>query len=172
MSRHRYPGRVLALDYARAGAGLALTAGPLALVPAAPAVAWTLGVMAALFAAFGARTAARQATWIACDDESISAQGPLGTTMPWRELSSLSLRFYATKRDRSRGWMQLRLRGRGRSITVESSLEGFDAIVRAAWEAARANGVGVSDTTRANLGALGLATDGEAGSRLGWAGGA
>ncbi|MGH6718368.1 MAG: hypothetical protein ACREER_03545 [Alphaproteobacteria bacterium] len=157
MTQHRYPFGALAGDYARAAAGLALTAGPLALVPAAPAVAWTLGAMAVLFAAFGARTAARHATTIGCDEDAlVVAGGPWPACVAWRDLDRLKLSFFPTRRDRSQGWMQLRLRARqGRPVTVDSAVTGFDTIVGRAVAAARANGVRLSDATRANLGARG-----------------
>lgn len=168
MTSHRYPARETVLDYARAGTGLALTAGPVALVPTTPAVGWTLGAVAVLFAVFAMRTARRQATEIRLEDDALRAIGPFGATVAWGAIEAFSLRFYPTKRDRSRGWMQLKVKGGGSSISIESSLAGFDTIVRAAWAAARANGVAVSETTRANLGAYGLAA-GDPVHQPGWA---
>lgn len=163
MTVHRYPMPALVADYARAGAGLALTAGPLALVPAAPVVAWVLAALAALFALFGLRTLARQAGPVRCDDGGVTVGGPLGGTVPWAELGRMRLAFFATRRDRRQGWMQLRLgRARGRTVTIDSAIEGFDAIVRRATAAAAANGVTLDDTTRANLDAMGIAPAGAA----------
>jgi hypothetical protein len=155
---HRYPLPALMADYARAGAGLTLTAGPLVLVPAAPVVAWALGAMAALFALFALRTATRQAGPVSCDEHRVMVAGPLGGTVPWAELRALRLAFFATRRDRKQGWMQLKLKGRAwRAITIDSAILDFDAIVRQALDAALANGIALGDTSRANLAAMGIA---------------
>ncbi len=73
---HRYPLRELSGDYVRAGLGLAATLGPLLFVPASPVMMWLLGGLAALFLAFGARTALRQMTVVRVDDAGITAIGP------------------------------------------------------------------------------------------------
>jgi hypothetical protein len=144
-------------DYARAGAGLVLTGGPLALVPTAPAVAWVLAAMALLFALFALRTAARHVGPVTCDERAVTIGGPLGGAVPWDDVTMVGLAFFATRRDRRRGWMQLKLKGRrGRAVTIDSTIENFDAIVDRAAKAARANGVALGDTTRANLEAMGL----------------
>lgn len=166
MTQHRYPFTALAGDYVRAAAGLSLSAGPLVVVPAAPAVAWTLGAIALLFALFGARTAARHATAIGCDEDALVVHGPWPARVDWREIDRLKLSFFPIRRDRSQGWMQLRVRARrGRAVTVDSAIAGFDAIVGAAFAAARANGVRLGEATRANLGALGHLAAEVAGAR-------
>ncbi len=52
--------------------------------------------------------------------------------------------------------MQLRLRRRGRALVIDSTIEGFATIVRAATEAAARNGIVLGDATRTNLFALGI----------------
>ncbi|MBM3583714.1 MAG: hypothetical protein FJX36_04560 [Alphaproteobacteria bacterium] len=159
MSLHRYPTATLMADYGRAGAGLVLTGGPLALVPMAPAVAWVLAAMALLFAQFAVRTFARQIGPVTCDERAVTIGGPLGGTVPWNDVTVFKLAFFATRRDRRRGWMELKVRGRrGRAVTIDSTIENFDAIVGRAVAAAVANGVALGATTRANLEAMGLDT--------------
>jgi len=53
--------------------------------------------------------------------------------------------------------MQLKLRGAGCTIRIDSELEGFLELVRAAVLQARRRGADLDWSTRANLGALGLA---------------
>jgi hypothetical protein len=55
--------------------------------------------------------------------------------------------------------MQLTAKGQGASIRVDSAIEDFVAIARAAADAARANGLEVSEATRVNLAHLGIAID-------------
>jgi len=55
--------------------------------------------------------------------------------------------------------MQLTAKGAGVAVRVDSALEEFPAIARAAAAAARANGVEISEATRVNLAHLGIAVD-------------
>jgi hypothetical protein len=45
------------------------------------------------------------------------------------------------------------------TIRIDSTLEGFNEIARQAAEAAHAGGLKLTDATRANFGALGIAVD-------------
>jgi hypothetical protein len=69
----------------------------------------------------------------------------------------MKLAYYSTRRDRQRGWMHLTLRGRGRRLGIDSSIDGFETIAEAALDAATRRNVALSNVTRANLVALGLA---------------
>ncbi len=158
MTAYRYGLRAVAPDYLRCAAGLAFTAGPLALLPLAPVVAWTVAPLAALFALHGVRTAIRHATTIECDDEGIAARGLPARRIGWTELKSLRLRHFTTRRDGAGGWMQLVLRGPACTIRVESTLVGFEEIVTRAVAAARASGLGLSAATLSNLDVLGLSS--------------
>lgn len=155
----RYPSGVLIGDYARAAAGLALTALPLVLLNVSPWVGGPLAVSALLFAAFAARTAQRQLTRIAVDEDGVRADGPLGATIRWNELSGLRLRYYTTKRDRTDGWMQATLSGPSGRIRFDSTLDGFDAVIERATAAAKRNSVILNRTTLDNLLALGIDPD-------------
>ncbi|MGQ9366334.1 hypothetical protein [Azospirillum sp. ST 5-10] len=156
MDALRYPAGSLYGDYARAGAGLAMTALPLALLEVSRWLAVPLGAAALLFALFAARTAQRQLTRVSVDGAGVRADGPLGGAVRWDALARLRLRFYATRRDRSQGWMQLTLAGGGGRVRVESSLDGFGALAARAAAAARRNGVALDAATVDNLLALGI----------------
>ncbi len=161
MSRHRYPRAALRADHLRGGGGLAVTGGPLALLPMHWLVAGAFGTAAAVFALFLARTVQRQLTVITVDEDGIAARGPLGTAIRWDELTGLRLRWFSTRREPPgrgdrHGWMELRLTGRGRSLVVDSTLDGFTELTGHAVAAARARGLPLSETTRDNLVALGL----------------
>ena len=154
----RYDRRALRADGLRAGFGLAMTLGPLALVPVASWIAATLGAAGAVFAAFAARTALRAATAYRLDEAGFHAVGPLAARISWSELREVRLDYYAAGRKRRDGWMVLRLRGPGR-LAVESSLDGFDLVAGRAAEAARARGLKLSERTLANFLALGIDAD-------------
>lgn len=158
-SEHRYPIEALWADYARAGAGLVATAGPLLLVPVADWIAGLLAILAILFAVFAWRTFERQRTRVTIDPEAIAIAGPQRRRLPWHGLTEVRLRYYSTKRDRSGGWMHLRLEGSGGSLRVDSTIEDFGRIAEQAAAAVRARDLPVDDVTRANFRALGAPVD-------------
>jgi hypothetical protein len=165
MTAYRYPRRVIVGDYLRAGAGLACTLVPLLAAGGQPVATVIFGGLAALFAVFAARTMIRQTTRIVLTDAglerlAISTFGLGRVTVRWERIADVKLRYFSTRRDRERGWMQLAVQSRDGRITVDSTLEGFDAIARRAAEAAAANGVALSGATIDNLAALGLSMHG------------
>ena len=155
-SRHRYPAHAMLLDYLYSGLGLLFTLGPLAgTAPSGPA-AWVLGGLAALFAAYGARTVLRHRTSLRVSEEEIAVDGLLRRHLLWNRLTRCTLGYYATRRNRDRGWMQLTLKAGGRSLRIDSQIEGFDRIVRRAVHAAQRRGIALDSTTQENLRALGI----------------
>lgn len=159
MSTHRYPPSALRGDYARAGLGLALTLGPAAMVQPGSGALWVLGPLALLFAVFALRTLGRQLAVVELRPDGITVAGLGRAALDWGEISSMRLDYYSTRGDRTGGWMQLTAKGPSGKIRVDSALEDFVAVVRAASDAARAAGLEVSEATRANLGHLGIVLD-------------
>jgi hypothetical protein len=158
MQHHRYPATTLIPDYLRVGFGLAVTAGPLLALDLAPAVALLLAALAALFAWFGLRTGLRQLSWVELSPGGIALGGPLRRRLPWQQVRRLQLAYYAPRRARQDGWLQLTLRGPARaSIRIDSTLDGFDEVLRRATAAANANQLALDPITEANLAALGIA---------------
>jgi hypothetical protein len=156
MSIHAYPLDALVGDYGRALAGLALVGLPLVTLDLGAWIAGFLGALGALFAVFAVRTALRQASHVELAADGIASSGPFGRSIAWRELDTVKLGYYATRRDGKNGWMQLALAGAGKRITLDSRITGFDAIVEQVARAANARGISVGATTAANLAALGL----------------
>ena len=122
---HRYPQKQIAQDYLRGGVGLALTALPILVLTLHPMFFWPLLAGAALFAVYTIRTVLRQMTVFHSGEQGIAAQGPLAAAIAWHDLNDLRLRYFSTRRDRKDGWMQLTLRGGGRTMRLESPLTGF-----------------------------------------------
>lgn len=166
MTVYRYPPRSLTSDYLRAAIGLVLTLLPFLMVPLGSIASWIFGPLALLFIAFGWHTFVRQATRVELTPSGISLSGPKRANLTWDALRSVQLSYYATKSDRAGGWMQLTLKGDspGAKVRVDSSLEGFDAVARQAAAAATANAIDVSEATRANFDAMGIALDHAAGT--------
>ena len=156
VSIHRYPSAAVLADYGRAVVGMALTLGPLAVFNVVPVMVYILGALGALFLVFGFRTLLRHLTRVEVSSEGIKIEGPAGAAIRWRQLDTLSLRYYATRRDKMGGWMQLKIKGDGRAVTLDSTLVGFSDIVRRALGAAEDNGVALESRTLANLPGLGI----------------
>ncbi len=149
----RYARPALYADYARAAVGVAICFLPLLFV-ASNTVTLALAGLGALFLLFGARTALRHATQIVADDSGIAARGPFGGRIAWERLERLKLAYYATRRDRKGGWMHMTLAGDGRTLRLDSSLDGFNDVARLAARAGATNNLEVSPATRANFAAL------------------
>jgi hypothetical protein len=152
MSEHRYPARSLLEDYARGAAGLVFLG--IALVPMHWALHLVFGLVAALLLSFGVRTFLRGRSRIVLDEGGIAVVGPIGKHVAWTSLDGLKLRYFSTRRDRKRGWMELTVRGAGAKLAVESQIDGFEEIVRAAAKAAVARGLTVDPSTEGNLAAM------------------
>jgi hypothetical protein len=150
----RYSRRALALDYAGSGAGAAVCA--VLLLVASPALVpgVLMAAAAALFLVYLTRTVCRQLTHIELDEAGIRVRGPLGADIRWENLRSMRLDYYSTRSDREGGWMQLRLRDAGRTIRLDSDLEGFVELVRAVAEQAARRGVALDASSLGNLRAM------------------
>jgi hypothetical protein len=154
----RYPRQTLLADYVRAVAGVVLCGGPLVALNVNRWMGLLLGAGFLLFALFLARTALRQRTRYVLAADTLCADGPAGTLVEWARLDRLKLSYYSTKRDRSDGWMQLAVGSAGgRTIKIDSALEGFYDIVERAAAAAKENGIELSAATKANLKSMGIA---------------
>jgi hypothetical protein len=152
----KYRPQALLGDYLRAACGVLLTGLPMLFVTGSPATLAILGGLTAVFALFGFRTLVRHSTLVVLSPDGVRARGLLGGQIAWRELDQVKLGYYTTRRDRQGGWMQLTLRGKGRRLKFDSSLEGFDGLVRQAVAAARANSLELSDSTMANLASMNI----------------
>lgn len=176
MSRvYRYTWSNLRGDYLRTGLGLAITLVPLAAVTDSPIAAWVMGGLAGVFALFGARTGARHLSRFEVDGEAvtrtrISTLPPRRVTVRWREVDRVRLAFYSTRRDRSQGWMHLKIGGGGSKLGFDSIIDGFEDIAALALNAAAVNNVQLSAATARNFAALGLAAESKDGRALSDAG--
>jgi hypothetical protein len=163
MSEMRYPARALLGDYVRSGLGIVLTLPPALAVPAGSAAQYVLGALVVLFGTFGARTLIRQSSIVALEPTAITVSALRRTRLEWARLRSVKLNYYSTRGDRGEGWMQLTLRGTGGpgggTVRVDSSLDGFVEVARAAADAARPAGIALSETTRVNFASLGIAVE-------------
>lgn len=153
----RYPRPTLLADYVRATAGTVLCGLPLMLVDVNRWALIILGAGCLLFLSFLVRTALRQKTRYLLRDDTLCADGPVGSVVEWSRLDLMKLAYYSTKRDRTGGWMQLAVRSLGnRAIKIDSALDGFHDIVERAAHAAEDRHLVLTRATRANLRSMGI----------------
>lgn len=157
MPTYRYRPAALRGDYLRGGTGLALTGIPLITIEAGLIGTIVLGGLAALFLIFVTRTALRHRTKVTVGPDAIALDGLTSKTIEWRNLASVGLSYYTTRRDGSAGWMQLKLADGRVTLRLESTLEGFAAVIERVAREATARGIELAPGTRNNMRALGVA---------------
>jgi hypothetical protein len=155
-SWHLYPVSAMIGDYLRAAAGLVPVGAIFATTPVAPVPAVLLGGLALVFGIFGLRTALRHNSSIELSGIGIRSFGLVERRIAWTELDRLKLSYYSTRRDRKSGWMQLELVGAGTKLSLDSRIAGFNEVVRCAAEAACERRLQLTESTAANLEALGV----------------
>jgi len=141
-------------DVARGLAGFAVTAGPLPWLLGSPIPLFILGGLSVAFAIFTAVAVRRMRTVVRLDEFGISTSGSGGATVSWNDMQAVDLSYFSTRRDRERGWMQLRVRGNTGTIRIDSSLDGFRMVADRAIAAATARDLPITETTLANMSAL------------------
>ena len=162
MTELRYPIRSLLGDYIRAIVGFGVGLYILLTVGSSLVIFFIFGGMAVLFLVFGLRTLQRHLAVVALSSEGIACRDLRTRSIYWEDLSYLKLRFYGIRR-RSSGdganFMQLTIKGNGVSITMDSSLEGFDLVARRAAKAARKNVISLDPASAGNLLGIGIDVD-------------
>lgn len=153
-TEHRYPPRAFVRDYLLAGAGLAIAVLPFVFARPGHTATVILSIFGGLALILAFRTVRRQLARYTLSAEGFR-WGRHG--LDWRELAGVRLRHFTTRRaEPGSGWMELRLTGGGARVTVDSDLEGFLSVARAAHGAACANGLDFDFVTETNFRALGL----------------
>lgn len=154
MSVHRYPSETLIGDYMRAGLGLLLTVPPLLWMEPGTAIALSLFLVAGICLYFVARTFDRNRTVVSLEDDTITVTSLRKATIRWDEMARMSLAYYATKRDKSDGWLEITIKDAQATIKLDSRLQHFGAIVVKAARVARERGIPLNQITLSNLRAL------------------
>ena len=149
----RYSLSSLIGDYLRSIIGLTIMVLLLTTIPLSPWIAGPIIIISVLFFVFLMVTLDRHLITVRVDNNAITVRHK---KILWPELISLRLDYYTTRRDRSSGWMQLRLKGNHTTIRLDSRLEHFHDIVTYAADAARTNNLTLNRVTTNNLIALGI----------------
>ena len=154
MKEYRYPTNRILADYFLGGAGTLMSIGLIILASSAVYIDVICGALTAVFVLFTIRTAFRHRMRILADAEGLTVRGGPVRQMKWQELDGLTLRYYSARRNRKDGWMTLGLKSRGRSLAIDSHIEGFETLARLAADAAAARGLELDPTTRSNYAAM------------------
>ncbi|MCP5150806.1 MAG: hypothetical protein H6982_08605 [Chromatiales bacterium] len=151
----RYPPRTMIPDLARAVVGIVVCATPAVVGEFHWILRLVLLALAGLFVAYAAQALTRRATRVELGDEGLRL-GPGDRPLAWSDLSRFALAYFSVRRDGREGWMELRLAAGETQLRVDSRLEGFEELVRHAFDAARQRGLPMDPATVHNLSALGL----------------
>ena len=155
MSLHVYPRRAVYKDYAWAVAGLVLAGIPIVIVAPGSMFMWVLVIALLLFTAYAYTAFRRQFTWFQTDSHGVKGRALSDASFLWREITEVKLAYYATRRDKSNGWMTLTIRTHKRRFTMESSISDFHEIAEGAFKAAITNRLELDATTVENFEAIG-----------------
>lgn len=159
MLEFRYPVSALVKDYLLGVLGLAASVQILSTTESGSGIFWFFLALAVFFLIVTANAANRHVTRITVNEDGIGSGPWQRRFIAWKDLKGLSLRFYAVRSVFGRnkgGWMTLKLKAGGRSITVDSDLPHFQSLVTKAALCAKENGVLVDAYTAHNLLSLGV----------------
>ena len=104
----------------------------------------------------------RACTEVRVDEDGIETRPGRGR-LRWSNLQAVKLRYFAVRRERERvrgqggrrGWMQFVLKGDGKTVRIDSRLDGFDEVLRRS--AAAAASLRLDPVTQSNFEAAGIA---------------
>ncbi len=154
MKTYTYSTREINKEYRRAGLGISLSLLPLLLLEPSSVIVFILGSVLCLFLLYGARTYERSRTHICITASEISSVGIRKKAIKWEELEAVKLSYFSTRRDGENGWMQLKLKGRGVRLRIESTLDDFEGLVETCAGVARQKNLMMDPSTVRNLRAI------------------
>jgi hypothetical protein len=154
---YRWPRRALAGDYLRSGIGFGLSFLFFLLIPPRSIAFFAFLILTVIFGLYLAQTALRARMVLTLLPEGLAVTGFFGNRLiRWQALDHFALRYYALRREKGAGWMDLKLGSGGYTVAIDDRLDGFRSILERSWQAARERDIGISSSTYANLTAAGL----------------
>lgn len=159
MKTYTYPAHEIAKEYRRSGLGLTASLVPLLLFGPSSVIVYILGSLVCLFLAYGVRAYDRSRMQIRLTDTEICSAGIREKAINWEGLESVKLSYFSTRRDGENGWMQLKLKGKGVRLRIESTLNDFEGLVDTCFAVARNEKLPIDSASVRNLRALGLISE-------------
>ena len=141
-------------DYIRSIVGVGLTASALIFLNLATWLQIVFLTCFLLFVIFTIRTIIRQKTSYRLCNAALQQVGIFSKNINFDDLTKFELRYFSTRRNREEGWFQLKLVANDIKIVVDSSLNGFDDIIKTANFAVEKNKLDLDAITSANLHAV------------------
>jgi len=154
--RFHYPLRNLVPDYLRAGFGFGLTMLPMPhAIGGHPVVLLIVLSLAILFGSFGLTTFLRQKSTVCASEDGLWIEGPRARSILWQEVREIDLRYFSTRKDRDKGWLQMKVIGPAGTIKVDSNLDDFDSLLRWVVTAITRHDLSVTAIGRENFASVG-----------------
>jgi hypothetical protein len=154
---YRYPLKNLVGDYLRAALGVGLLITPFFYSFGAHImITLVLAALLILFGSFGISTALRQFSQVLADEHGLRQNGPRPVALPWNEVSQVDLRYFSTRREKSNGWFQVKVTGKGGQIKADSNLDDFDGLLGFLAAAVTRHDLPLSPIARENFQAAGF----------------
>ncbi|HKK29670.1 MAG TPA: hypothetical protein VKA18_04670 [Alphaproteobacteria bacterium] len=156
-SVYRYPFGNLLPDYLRAALGTALLAVPFFYSFGGHwMVTIGVGALFFLFVSFGVTTAIRQFSALWSDQHGLRVEGPRPKAIPWDAVSSIDLRYFSTRREKDKGWFELKVKGNGTQIKADSNLNDLYGLLSEVATAVTRHGLSLTPIARENFQAAGF----------------
>lgn len=153
----RYPPATLRSELLKAGLGAALCFGVVFGLDPSPWVAVPVALLGVLFAGYGLVQWRRGGVTFELDEKAVTRiQGTRRTVIPWDQLDSFRLHFYAFGRKAREGTLEVRLGAAAGRFKADSTLDHFPTLLVQAARVSRARNLPLDPTTAANLEQLGL----------------
>lgn len=130
---------------------MSATFGPLIFFEVALPLAIILGFLGLIFLLFALRLIEQMLFSIELTEAGICRHGPIVRTVGWQDLTSLKLAHFAARRRPSDGWYQLSIRTKNDALKIDSTIDGFEAILGAAAKAADEGRLALDPATGENL---------------------
>ena len=153
---YEYPWSVLGRDYFRSLFGTIVSMYPLIFLDIDIVFFLLLLGTTILFLILLLRTLQKQVTTVTLTDELLNLSNLFEVTVYWDQLTEMSVSYFSTWRGGGNGWMEMKLKGAGRAIKIESSLQGFLEIVERAIKSAKGCGLALDSATISNLESIGV----------------
>lgn len=117
--------------------------------------------LAILFGSHAAASALKLFSRVTVDGDSISLSRPLvgDKRIQWKDARLFEVRHFSLGQLRRKSLMDLKISDTRSSILLDDALDDFPTALRRLWALARAHGIGVSETTLANLAAAGCISE-------------
>ena len=111
-----------------------------------------------IFVYYGFETFLRNISEIIVTDNGIYQKNAIlkEKYLSWDKIDTIKLRYFSTRRDKEKGWLELSIYKNNRKIKIYSSITNFSIILNIIANKAKNNNFEINNNTRLNFRAFGL----------------